>query len=240
MKIKALVVFAALATPVVALAQGTPVNPAPTTVTPAQPAKLQQDDIPLVAHLHHVHQMEIDMGMLAQRRGGKAVKRYGAQLVKDHQQNDKALAAFAKKRGVAKIPVEKPATEAAQKEQQDAIATVARLGALKGAAFDREFLLTTVMDHDREIGRNLVAIAAARDGDLQAFLRDVTPVLQRHADAARELQRSAGAVSTAGPTAGDAARDTRPAQPRSSPGGAPATPTTPPRSPGSSPGPAAH
>jgi len=216
MRIKALVVIAALAAPAAALAQGTAGKPAPTTSTPARPAKLQQDDIQLVAHLHHVNTMEVDLGTLAQRRGGKAVKRFGTQLVKDHRRNDTALAAFAKKRGVARIPMEKPATEAAQKEHQEAMSTMAKLGTLKGAAFDHEFLLTMVMDHDREIGRNEVAIAAARDSDLQAFLRDVKPLLQRHADAARELQRSASAVST-GPR-----------------------PTTPPTNPGRSPGPATY
>lgn len=226
MRIKALVVIAALATPAAARAQGTTVAPTPPTGTTARPARLQQDDIQLVAHLHHVNQMEVDMGTLAQRRGGAAVKRFGTQLARDHRQNDKELAAFAKKRGVARIPMAKPATEAAQNEHQDAMNTMARLATLRGAAFDREFLLAAVMDHDREIGRNLVAIAAARDSDLQAFLRDVTPVLQRHADAARELQRSASAVSTADP------------QPRSRPADVPTTPTTPPRSPGRSPGPA--
>lgn len=213
MRIKALVVIAALATPAAARAQGTTVDPTPPAGTTARPAKLQQDDIQLVAHLHHVNQMEVDMGTLAQRRGGAAVKRFGTQLARDHRQNDKELAAFAKKRGVARIPMAKPATEAAQKEHQDAMNTMARLATLRGAAFDREFLIAAVMDHDREIGRNLVAIAAARDSDLQAFLRDVTPVLQRHADAARELQRSASAVSTADPQP-----RSRPADPGRSPG----------------------
>lgn len=202
MRIYALAFVLALASPLTAGAEDTPqgskssekAEAGGSTAKKKSAAKLHQDDVAIIAHHHQLHMLEIDYGKLAQQRGTGPVQRYGERLMKDHQKLDKDLTALAKKHGLSKIPMVTPDTEAAQKEQQDAKDTMARISKLEGAEFDREFLSVMVMDHEREIGKTENAIAAARSPALASLLRNVKPVLQRHADSARELQKGAPQV----------------------------------------------
>lgn len=189
MKITAFAFIAALAVPSLAIADDMK-KPAPADKTKAT-AKLVDDDVKLIAHVHHVNLMEIDMGKLAQKMGGDAVKKYGAALVKDHTDGDKDLIAFAKTKGLAKIPADVPPTEAAKKEMDEMMVKMADLKKLKGAEFDRQFLLVMQTGHDTELGKLTAAIPVIQDTDLQAKMKDLQPVLQRHADTARELQKAA-------------------------------------------------
>jgi putative membrane protein len=189
MKFISLALITALALPAVAIADDMK-KPAPADKTKAA-AKLVDDDVKLVAHVHHVNLMEIDMGKLAQKMGGDAVKKYGAALLKDHSDGDKDLTAFAKTKGVAKIPADAPPTEVAKKEMDEMMAKMAELKKMKGAEFDRQFLVMMQTGHDSELGKLTVAIPTIQDMDLQTKMKDLQPVLQRHADTARELQKAA-------------------------------------------------
>ncbi len=224
MNIKALVFVAALAIPAIATAQsgsttsgsttgstksGSSQGTSSTQGTGSQAggmngakagAKLEGADLEVVSHLNHVNKMEIDMGKLAQKQGTGKVKQYGATLIKDHTAANKDLAAMAKKKGVAKIPAEKPTSEAMQKEHQDAMDAMAKMKKLKGAEFDREFLTMMVADHDKTIARVDSAMATAQDPELKTFLSTIRPTLQRHADQARQLQSGTSEVSSAGST----------------------------------------
>jgi putative membrane protein len=208
MKIRALAIISALALPTIALAEPSP--PPPTTSgTPTDTmkndttkadtgtpgtsdpsAKLSDSDVKIIAHLHHVNQMEIDLGKTAQKTGTATVKNYGSTLVTDHQTGDKDLTAFAKSHKLAMIPADKPVTEADKADDKDMTAQMAKLKALKGADFDREFLNMMAMGHDKELTKIDVAIGAASNTDLQAMLKATKPVLQRHADQARDLQKN--------------------------------------------------
>lgn len=198
MKFTSLAFIAALAVPSLAIADDMK-KPAPADKAKAT-TKLVDDDVKLVAHVHHVNLMEIDMGKLAQKQGGDAVKKYGVALVKDHADGDKDLIAFAKTKGVAKIPADVPPTEAAKKEMDEMMAKMAELKKLKGAEFDRQFLMTMQMGHDAEVGKLTAALPMIQDADLKTKMTDLQPVLQRHADTARELQKAAPTASTT-PTA---------------------------------------
>jgi putative membrane protein len=187
MTLRALTIITALALPALATAD----DKTTTTVkSNDKAAKLSDGDVKIIAHLHHVDQVEIDLGKTAQKVATANVKSYGTTLEKDHQSTDKDLAAFAKKHGVSTIPAEKPETEADRQEQKDMTTQIAHLKTLKGADFDKEYLTMMVSDHDKEIARIDVSIGAASDPDLQTLLKSVKPVLQRHADQARDLQKS--------------------------------------------------
>src|SRR5262245_33402966 len=108
MTIRALAIVSALALPTLAIADDQSKNP-PTdktnekttnTATDKTPgknektAKLSDGDTKIVAHLHHVNKMEIDMGKLAEKNGTPTVKSYAMTLVTDHQSNDKDLTAL--------------------------------------------------------------------------------------------------------------------------------------------------
>jgi len=200
-KIHALLFTAALALPSIALAESptpTPTKPAPTEKS----AKFSADEVKIVAHLHHVNQMEVTMGKDAKARGTAAVKRYGEMLIKDHSTADKELTALAKKKGLAKIPAATPATEEEKTEMKTQHDAMMGLKKLKGADFDREYLRMMVEGHDKELAKSDVFIATAQDMDLKTALEARKTSLQRHADAARELQKgNAQAAATPTPPA---------------------------------------
>ncbi len=196
MRIKALVLAAAFSIPTIASAQDTKKTDTTATdksmdkSTEKSTAKLEGDDLKIVAHHNHVNLMEISMGKLAQKRGTAKVKKYGAMLIKDHTAANKQVKALAKKKGVATIPEDVPANDTEKKEHDDAMAAMDRMKTLKGAEFDREFLTMMAADHDKEIARIDTAMAMVKDPDLTTFLRNVRPTLQRHADTARDLQKN--------------------------------------------------
>jgi putative membrane protein len=154
-------------------------------VTKLTPAELQ-----VIAHYHAVNQMEIDLGKTAKQKGASAaVKEYGAMLVKDHSESDTKLKALAKKSHQT-IPAEKPATEADKQEIAMAKATAAKLKKQKRMQFDALFLMTMVDGHEKELAKIDGKIGAVENTELADLLRATKPVLQHHADHARELQKN--------------------------------------------------
>jgi putative membrane protein len=153
--------------------------------------KLSESDLQAMAMIHHVNQTEIDMGKLAQTKGTTAgIKDYGKVLVKDHTSADKDLMAIAKKSG-ATIPAFKPTDEAEQKDMKDQKEMAAHLKTLKGAEFDKEFLTMMVEGHEKVLAKLDTMASSAQSPELQTYLKDLKPALQKHADQARDLQKAA-------------------------------------------------
>jgi putative membrane protein len=157
---------------------------------PGKPGKLADADVKIISHLHHVNLMEIELGKLAQKSGTPRIKDYASTLVTDHQSSDKDLTAFAKTHKLAAIPADKPMTDADRQDDKDMTTSMARIKTLKGAEFDKEYLNMMVSGHDKELTKIDTAVSSAGDPDLQAMLKSVKPVLQRHADQARDLMKS--------------------------------------------------
>jgi putative membrane protein len=152
--------------------------------------KLSETDLQTMAFVHHVNQMEIDMGKLAQTKGTTAgIKDYGKMLVKDHTSADKDLMALAKKNG-ATIPAFKPTDEADQKEMKDQKDMAAHLKTMKGAEFDKEFLTMMVEGHEKVLAKLDTMSSSSQSPELQTYLKDLKPALQKHADQARDLQKA--------------------------------------------------
>jgi putative membrane protein len=168
-----------------------PTDKAPTDKAPADKgAKLSDGDVKIIAHLHSVNQMEINLAQLAQKVGTAHVKDYAKTIVTDHQSADKDLTAFAKTHKLAAIPADKPMTDADRQDDKDMTAAMARIKTLKGAEFDKQYINMMVAGHDKELSKIDVSISGAGDADLKTILQGVKPVLQRHADQARDLQKS--------------------------------------------------
>jgi len=153
-------------------------------------AKLSEADVKVIAHLHHVDQMEITLGKEAQRQGTKSVKDYASTLVTDHQTLDKDLTAFAKAHQLTTIPADKPTTDAERQDDKDMTQAMAQMKTLKGADFDKAYLNMMVSNHDKELTKIDVAMSSTSDPDLKSILQNVKPVLQRHADQARDLLKN--------------------------------------------------
>ena len=183
---------AALSMPLVAMANDktTDKTADKTKDTTSDTAKLDMNELHVLAHVHHVNQMEIDAGRLAEKSGGtQAVKSYGQMLIKDHTQSDRDITAFAKKHH-ATIPADKAMTDEDKKEQADQKEAMTRLKTMKGADFDREFLRMMADDHDKELAKLDTAVGQVTNTDLATMLKDLKPVLQKHADQARDLSKN--------------------------------------------------
>jgi putative membrane protein len=156
---------------------------------PEAKAKLNDPELQVLAHFHAVNQLEIDLGKTAQKRSANAgVKEYGAMLVKDHGDADKKFVELAKKTN-QKIPVEKMATEAEKQDKADLKTKVAKLKTLKGSEFDKMYLSMMVDGHEKELANIDAKIASCENAELVDMLKAKKPVLQHHADHARELQK---------------------------------------------------
>jgi len=153
--------------------------------------KLTDDEKAMMDHVHAVNQTEIQMGKMAQTKSTTAgVKDYGKALVKDHLKADDDLTSLAKKRSYT-IGKDKPKTDADKATMKDDENEMAKLATLKGADFDREFLSMMVVAHEREMAKLDTFISSATDADLKTALQDVKPVMQKHVDSAKDLQKNA-------------------------------------------------
>lgn len=159
------------------------------TMKPGKAEKLSTSDLQVMAHYHTVNMMEVDLGKAAQKQAASAdVKAYGEMLVQHHGDSAKKLKALAKKSG-QKIPMAKPPTDIEKQEMAEAKANAAKLKKLKGADFDREYLRMMVADHEKELAKIDAKVAEVKNTELADNLKALKPVLQQHADQARELQK---------------------------------------------------
>lgn len=161
------------------------------TSTASSKEKISDADLQVMAQMHHVNQMEIDLGKLAQTKSTtQAVKSYGKMLVTDHQSADKDLLAMAKKHGQS-IPMYKPTNEADQKDEKDDKDMAAHIKTLKGADFDKEYLSMMVQGHEKVLAKLDTAMGMVTSEELKTAIQNVKPVLQKHEDQARDLQKAA-------------------------------------------------
>ena len=154
---------------------------------PAQTAAPSLDDATIVAIFDAANTADIETGTLAAERGStKAVREYGAMLVRDHsavRQQGRDLAA---KLGVTPTP---PADAASAKAHADAMKS---LRALKGEAFDRAFLQHEVAFHKAVIDAiNSTLLPAISNAEVRALVVKVAPAFQAHMLGAEHLLKPA-------------------------------------------------
>lgn len=218
MKFRAFAIIAAFAVPALASAEQAPTEPPPANPpannqpkqgsdTPrgndtGKTAKLSDAEVKVIAHVHHVNQMEITLGKEAEKSGTARVKDYAKTIISDHQNADKDLTAFAKGHKLATIPADKPTTDADRQDDKDMTTAMAHLKTLKGADFDKEYLTMMVSSHDKELAKIDTAISSVSNPELKSLLETVKPMLQRHADQARDLQKNPQAANDPNKPAG--------------------------------------
>jgi putative membrane protein len=155
-----------------------------------RPMKLSKNDLQVVAHYQMIRQHEIELGKMGQRRSdSREVRQYAEMIVQDHERANEQLTAMVKQTG-QRVPKVKPANDAEKKQMNEQRAAMKRLGKLEGAAFDREFLKVALEGHEQKLARIDAKIGDVEQPELAEHLRELKPVLQRHADRARELQKA--------------------------------------------------
>lgn len=122
---------------------------------------------------------EVEVSRLAAQRAlNVQVKNYAQMLVGHHSQANSELADIMKVKAFAP-----PAGLPADKQ-----AKLARLQALSGAEFDREYVrLVGVQDHQADIALFERAARDAADPDLKAWVLKTLPTLRNHLQAAQNL-----------------------------------------------------
>ena len=191
MQLKTLAIVIAFATPAWAAPQE---NPPPSTTDKSKISEAEQQEI---MHLHHVNQFEIDMAKLAQQNGSTTVKTFAATLIADHQKSDREITVLAKKKSISLTGTAPSAsTDADAQEMKDMMADKDRMKTMKGKDFDKEFLAMMMTGHTKELARLETTLAAAKDPDVINLLKNTKPVLQKHIDSARDVQKKVDAQAS--------------------------------------------
>jgi putative membrane protein len=147
------------------------------------------NDAQIAAIVVTANQVDIDAGKLAEAKSAnKDVKAFGKQMVTDHTGVNKAATDLVKK---LKVKPEDNAT--AQSLKKGGQENVAKLSALKGAAFDKAYVDHEVDYHQQVIDAiDKTLIPSAQNAELKALLVKVRPAFIAHLDHAKNLQSSLG------------------------------------------------
>ena len=123
---------------------------------------------------------EMKLGRLAAEKGSsKAVKDFGAMLVKDHGKAGAEALTLATAAGLSQTNSTKP----------EADAEYAKLEGLAGADFDKEFARFMVDEHQKTIARVELAAKDTTARDVADFARQTLPTLKKHLEAAKALTK---------------------------------------------------
>jgi putative membrane protein len=175
-------------------------NPAPAPVAAAN----WVDPASIAVKMHRINQTEIDVATRARDNGESAkVKSFAAQIIRDHQQADRSLAAYAKKRkidlsGSSGTSTEEPNRQNGSEDANDMhmAATVKQLKGMTGGELDRAFVSAMVVGHDQALQMVNNASANTKDRDLVALLNSFRPTLDRHRRMASTLNNTLAGTSS--------------------------------------------
>ena len=163
--------------------------------TPASTPAITDPTFRSLMRLHEMGQAEIQIADLAKDHSSNdAVKTFADKLIKDHTDADRTLTADAKEKGWSFDGAQSAITAP---EQVAGAAEKAKLTALKGADFDREFLTQMVTDHDKVIA--LIAdVKEHTNGKLHDDLSKTFDTVKDHRKMAHDLLNPVEKHDTAG------------------------------------------
>lgn len=120
--------------------------------------------------------LEVKLGELAQANGSsKAVKDFGANMVKDHSKANDELKALAAQKNIT-LPA--ALSDDKQKDYDD-------LAKKKGKDFDKAYASYMVDDHKEDIDEFEKAAKNCKDADVKAWAAGKVPTLQHHLEMAK-------------------------------------------------------
>jgi putative membrane protein len=140
---------------------------------------------------------EVEAAKLAEAKSGNDdVKRLARQLQQDHGKANARLAEHAKQ-----VSVPMPREPAPEHKAERA-----RLESLSGAEFDRAYLQSQIVDHQKTVGLLQWEIGSGQDAQLQQFAKDQLPVVLGHLEIVQGLAASASGAPPQGLAAAGAPR----------------------------------
>ena len=126
---------------------------------------------------------EVELGKLAvQNAASDQVKTFGQKMVDDHSKKNDELKALAASKNVV-LPSE---VDAQDKTMRDTMA------AMKGEAFDREYMTMMVAGHRKVVESFRAEAASGQDADLKAWVAKTLPGVEEHLKLAQDTNRAVG------------------------------------------------
>lgn len=123
---------------------------------------------------------EVELGKLAAAQGkSEEVKKFGQKMVDDHMKANDELKVAAKK---ANLEVPTKIDDEHQKH-------IDRLKPLKGDEFDKAYIKHTIEDHEKAVAALTTASKEAKDAGIKEFATKTLPVVQKHLDEAKKLDK---------------------------------------------------
>lgn len=114
---------------------------------------------------------EVELGKLAtQKASSDDVKKFGQKMVDDHSKANDELKQIASQENIM-VPSEMNAKDKA---------TVDRMSALSGAAFDKAYVKDMVMDHKKDVAAFQKEANTGKDDAVKGFASKTLPTLQEH------------------------------------------------------------
>ena len=141
---------------------------------------MTSEDRDVAMNIEKAHIGEMDLARLAKERATNGdVKDYADMIVDDHG---------AALKNINKILKDKDIHESAQAKPEDSQAELARLQAMSGAEFDREFMGAMVLGHQKALDSLHNDEASVQNPDMKDYIHDLIPKVQKHLEKAQELQ----------------------------------------------------
>jgi putative membrane protein len=123
--------------------------------------------------------MEVELGDIAQRSQNEDVKRFGAMMVTDHTKADTELKKIATDKNIIL-----PDSMSADDQQK-----VDELLKKTGVDFDRAYIDMMADDHSEDVDLFKKEGDKGKDTDIRSFASTTLPVLEKHLEVARNVQR---------------------------------------------------
>jgi putative membrane protein len=151
-------------------------------------ARAQAPSDPQIAQIvQAANKIDIDQAKLALRKSNNPqVKDFANQMISDHTNLEKSVADLARKLNVT--PQDSDTSKQLQAQAAD---EAKKLRALKGSAFDKEYVSHEVAFHQAVIdAATKTLIPNAQNAELKSALQGAAPLLQGHLQHAQQLQQS--------------------------------------------------
>ena len=152
---------------------------------PAAAVAQAPNDAQIAAIVVTANQVDIDAGKLAESQGSSAeVKAFGKQMVTDHTGVNKQASAL-----VTKLKVKPEENPTSKSLKADGEKNLAKLKALKGAAFDKAYVDNEVTYHQQVLDAlDKTLIPNASNAELKELLVKVRPAFVAHLEHAKKIQ----------------------------------------------------
>lgn len=156
-----------------------------TETTKTTTSDLDKEAAQFLREAFHGNQMEVVVAKLGIARAQNSeLKAYAEELKRDHSEANAKLAQIAQKHGV--VLHDPDITSEKAKEQ------LGKLEKLSGIEFDKQFALTALKDHQKDIAKYQKAARKVKAADVKRYVKETLPTLKQHQTEAAELARSFG------------------------------------------------